>query len=120
MDPNGPTFSPDAQRTSRRMSRSPWCCHSRVQHGVPALAPKRSQVPASVLFCIYLFVLHFLYVIGICLVLGIIGAISTKYLGPDNEVEEVSEDIIKAEEAELMHTSNIQELDSRQVKKHDA
>jgi hypothetical protein len=42
-------------------------------------------------------VMHVAAMIGICLVLGIVGIVSTKYLGPDNPVEEEVEELIEDE-----------------------
>lgn len=42
-------------------------------------------------------IMHVAGLIGICLAIGFIGIISTKFLGPDNPVEEEAEELIEDE-----------------------
>lgn len=36
-------------------------------------------------------------ILGICVILGVVGVVSTKYMGPDNEIEKETEQLIETE-----------------------
>jgi hypothetical protein len=58
-----------------------------------------------------------LAVIGICVLLALVGVASVKVLGPNNEVEQVTEEIIEEEGETLLFNLHDQRVDSTQPNK---